>query len=183
MERRELFQILAATTVAAQAEAQHGAHSAFDPKTQRPRFFTRAEYDQLDVLCETILPADLESGGARDACVRYFLDRIALYSDSASKQQWKSGLAAVESEAKTRFGRGIRALDQKQIDELFGLLLINEVTPQTPAERFAVRLKLATIEAYGMSPVGMKHLGYKGNRAVKEFPGCVHPEHKTPPEA
>jgi hypothetical protein len=76
MERRELFRVLAATTVTS-ASAQH-AHSTRKSKAvdYKPRFFSTAEYEALDGLCETIIPADEESGGAHEAGVSMYIDTL-----------------------------------------------------------------------------------------------------------
>jgi hypothetical protein len=54
----------------------------------------------------------------------------------------------------------------------------NETNPVTSLDRFFVAVKELAIEAFYLSAVGKKSLGYKGDTAVSDFPGCTHPEHK-----
>ena len=178
MERRELFKVLAATT-ATQASGQHvhgGKKVSIGP--YKPRFFTPAEYELLDHLCETILPADEESGGARDANVPVYIDTIALYADTQGKEVWRSGLAGVDRLTEQRFQRRFSSLDNGEREQIVAALLENERSPKTEAERLATRLKSAVIEAWGVSEAGMKYFRYKGNGATFTFPGCTHDAHK-----
>jgi hypothetical protein len=177
MERRELFKILAVTGAAApQLEAQHhhGAAAA-SPANYKPRFLTPAEYEAIDRLCETILPADNESAGAHAAGVPVYIDTMALHSRAPGM---KEGLAEVERLATERFGKPVAGLTTTELAALAGALLANEQAPQSSLDRFALRLKALTIEGFSVSEVGMKHFGYKGNRGVAEFRGCTHPDHQ-----
>jgi gluconate 2-dehydrogenase gamma chain len=178
MERRELFRILAATTVSS-ASAQHNPPAAAKRAgPYQPRFFTAAEFELLDHVCETILPADDESGGARDARVPVYIDTIALYADEKSKTGWRSGLASVDQSCVQRFGKGFTVLGEGEREQMVAALLENERSPKNDAERFAVRLKSAVIEAWSVSDAGMKYFRYKGNRASYVFPGCTHAAHR-----
>jgi hypothetical protein len=178
MERRELFKVLAATSVTP-ASAQHvhkgGKTAAAEYK---PRFFTAAEYELLDHLCETILPADEESGGARDARVPVYIDTIAFYADSQTKELWRSGLASVDRLTEERFKNRFSAVETGQREQVVAVLLEHERSPRNEAERFATRLKSAVIDAWGVSDAGMKYFRYKGNGASYNFPGCTHEAHK-----
>src|SRR6267143_7194559 len=105
MERRELFRIIAATAAATQASAQH-QHSSASPDlaSYKPRFFSAAEYETLDRLCEIIIPADEQSPGAQQAQVRFFIDVMVRHSDPQNQQRWRAGLKAVEAAAQASFG-------------------------------------------------------------------------------
>src|SRR6266478_6815354 len=96
MERRELFKILAATATASQASAQHLHGAGPYLSSYKPRFFSTAEYETLDRLCEVIIPADEHSPGARQAQVRFFIDVMAHFSDPQSQQRWRAGLRSEE---------------------------------------------------------------------------------------
>ena len=178
MERRELFRVLAATTVTS-ASAQH-AHSTAKSKIAdyKPRFFSAAEFASLDGLCETIIPADEESGGAREAGVPIYIDTIALYSDERVQESWRSGLGSVDQFTRDRFQRRFAELSSGEREQIVAALLENERSPKTDAERLAVRLKAAVIEAWSVSDAGMKYFRYKGNGATLTFPGCTHSAHR-----
>jgi hypothetical protein len=176
MERRELFRILAATTVTS-ASAQHDHPSNTKTAPYEPRFFKAEEFELLDHICETILPADEESGGAREARVPVYLDTIALYADEKSKTAWRSGLASVDRATVQRFGKSFAALAEGEREQMVAALLENERAPKDDAERFAVRLKSSVIEAWSVSDAGMKYFRYKGNGSSFVFPGCTHRAH------
>lgn len=100
------------------------------------RFFTTAEYQQVDDLTEQIIPADEHSGGARAAGVAAFLDASLAESDPAVQRQWRAGLRAL---------RGVRLADAVKT-EFFG------------------ELKRRTAHAYYTSKIGIHdEMGYKGN--------------------
>jgi gluconate 2-dehydrogenase gamma chain len=178
MERRELFKVLAATTVRP-ARAEH-AHSTGKRTTSayKPRFFSAVEYELLDSLCETIIPADEESGGAHDGGVPVYIDTIALYGDARSQESWRSGLTTVDAFTQGRFQRRFTELTNGEKEQAVAALLENERAPKTEAERLATRLKSAVIEAWSVSDAGMKYFRYKGNGATLTFPGCTHAAHK-----
>jgi hypothetical protein len=108
-----------------------------------------------------ILPADEEGGGAMEAGVPLYIDTLVFHADDAVKEFWRSGLAAA---AETR----------ESAAEVVRTLARGEGAPTTVAERFFVRLKAVTIEAFFQSQTGMTYVGYKGNTGVMTFPGCTH---------
>lgn len=59
------------------------------------RFFTAAEWTQVDQLTEEIIPADEHSGGARAAGVRAFLDFSLSEAVPAVQRQWREGLKSM----------------------------------------------------------------------------------------
>lgn len=182
MDRRNILKVLVSLPLAAEAGlCQHSGHKErpFRLASYVPRFFTADEYRLLDTLCETILPADKESGGAHDAGVAFYLDTKLVHSNEALQKDWRSDLAALEHSSHAQFGGKFVDLDAAARSQLMGQLLANETSPQNPLEQFAVRLKAATIQGYCLSEVGLQHFGYAGNTAIAEFPGCTHPEHKS----
>jgi len=59
----------------------HGAvQQRASTASYKPRVFTAREYQLLDLLCDAILPADAESGGAHDAGVAFYLDTVVFHS-------------------------------------------------------------------------------------------------------
>jgi len=180
LERRELFKILAATA-AAPASGQHpqGAE-ALDLPSYRPRFFSAAEYEMLDRLCEIIIPTDAQSPGAHQAQVRYFIDVMVRFSDQQNQERWRQGLKAVDGAAQASFGKAFVKCSGKQQDAIVARMAQNEGAPTNELERFFAPLKRLTVDGYHLSDVGARQgLGYKGDINLAEFPGCNHPEHKT----
>jgi hypothetical protein len=182
IERRELFKILGATLVAAQkgaAQHAHGTAAAIDTANYKPRFFSERQYRVIGDLTEIIIPADEQSPGAQAAGVRFYIDTVLHYAAPDVQQHWRDGLAAVEEEAHAQFGKDFPDLSAAQRDQLVAVMAEGEKSPKTEMERFFPVLKQATVDAFALSDIGMKeYLGYKGNTAIAEFPGCTHPEHQ-----
>lgn len=182
MDRRNVLKVLAALPLAPEAGlCQHSGHNQLpvDLALYKPRFFTSDEYQLLDALCETILPADTESGGAHDAGVAFYIDTKLLYSKEDVQTPWRSGLALVDQSSRAQFGRKFADVDNASRSQFVALLLSKEAAPESPVDHFAVRVKALTIEGYSVSEVGFQHFGYRGNTALNEFPGCNHPEHNS----
>jgi hypothetical protein len=154
MQRRDLFKILAATAVPANA-AEY-----------QPRFFTATQYTLIDALCEVILPADAQSAGAHEAKVAFYLDTVLFHSPAPLQAAWRRGVEAAQAAPGTPA-------------EVVARIAAAESAPSTELERFFGPLKQLTIEAYALSEIGMRqHFGYRGDTAIGEFRGCTHPEHQ-----
>jgi hypothetical protein len=150
----------------------------------RPRALTQAEYELLDELAETLLPTDETGPGAHDAHVAYYIDVVLFHSKSATVESWKDGLAHVEAFAGERFEQGFAACSVPQRQELLAALAKSEMEPQTEMDRFFVEFKRTVIDGfYASELIQREHLGYKGNTAIAEFPGCTHPNFEHPDSA
>ena len=144
----------------------------------RPEFFSADELDLLDALTEVIIPADDHSPGARAAKVARYIDVMIADDSNAAREHWRSGLAAVSGMANARFQASFVECDSAQQDEIVGELARAEESPSSLEERFFTELKRMTINGYYTSEVGIhQDLGYKGNTAVDDFPGCTHESH------
>ena len=180
MDRRDLFKIVAVTAGDAALAQHHGKAEAFDARAQKPRFHTAEEYALLDELCETIIPADAGSGGARDAGVRYYIDTHLLYAPKPAQEMWRSGLALVSEACRQAYQRSFPDLAAQERAAVLTRMLAHESSPQNDLERFGVRLKAITIEGYAISEVGMRHFRHEGNHGRLDFPGCAHPPDHPP---
>jgi gluconate 2-dehydrogenase gamma chain len=194
MDRRDALKVLIATPLAAgKGSAAHGRHApsaathaaahagaahAGAAAAYKPRFFTADEYALLDALCETIIPADAEGGGAHDAGVAFYIDTRILHSEESRQEFWRGGLAELNQRNRRETGEKFADLNEAARYKLLAALLENERSPRTALERFAVQVKALTIEAYAASEVGMGYFNYQGNTALDEFPGCTHPDHQ-----
>jgi hypothetical protein len=182
MERRELFKVLgAALVVPCDGVAQHDHRiSSAEIENYKPRFFSGEQYRAIDALTEVIIPTDEQSPGAHAAGVRLYIDTVLLYADPETQQRWRRGLASVDQWATARFGRAMVECTAVETDQVVAAMARNEKNPSSEMDRFFTTLKQMTVEAYALSDVGMtQHFGYKGNTAIREFPGCTHPEHQT----
>ena len=175
MERRTILKLAAAGVLpAAGGLVQLGC----GPGGYRPEFFSASQLDLVDALSELILPSDDHSPGARAAKVARYIDVMVADGSSELQASWESGLEAVSEQARERFGRDFSDCEAAQQEAIVADMARNEGDPRTAAERFFGRLKRMTIDGYYTSEIGIhQDLGYQGNTAVDEFPGCTHEEH------
>lgn len=175
MERRTILKLVAAGVL----PASNGlVQLAAAQDRYKPEFFSDSDFGLLDALTEVILPSDDHSPGASAAMVARYIDVTVSDGTHADQQRWRAGLTAVSTLARSRFKRGFVECEPSQQDEVVAEMSRNEASPQSELERFFAVVKRATIDGYYTSQVGIhEELGYKGNTAVDEFPGCTHGEH------
>jgi hypothetical protein len=185
LQRREFFTILGVCAANAnELFAQHDHHigdAAPAFAAYRPRALAQSEYELLDDLAETLLPADETGPGAHDAHVAYYIDVVLYHASARALQSWKNGFARVEALVDERFRQRFAACSDPQRQELLAAFAKNEMAPQTEMDRFFVELKRTVIDGfYASELIQRDHLGYNGNTAVAEFAGCTHPNFKHP---
>ena len=115
-------------------------------------FLGKESYATLEDLCDLLLPSEPGSPGAREARVAWYIDTVIRHSPAELQALWRDGLASIN----------LKNLDREAADE---------------SSFFNTRFKSLAIEAFCLSKEGQQALGYKGNRAIDQFPGCTHPEH------
>ena len=145
-------------------------------------FLSDTQYTTVDALAETIIPADAHSPGARAARVADYIDLLLSESDSDTRKTWTAGLAALDAASTDRFAVPYARLTSGQASDLIQDISRNELAPQSLLEHFFAATKSATIRGYYTSEIGIhQELEYKGNRFLREFVGCTHPEHGYEP--
>lgn len=147
-----------------------------------PKVLSASQFATLEAFVDAIIPADDRSPGAKEARVADYIDLLLSESDTPVTLQWMGGLAALDTQATTRFGTPFARLDANQMDTLLAEISANELTPQTPLEAFFVMTKHATVQGYYTSESGIhKELRYKGNQFLMEFVGCQTEDGKDCP--
>ncbi len=182
IDRRELFTIVGAgVATGSTAFAQHEHRTPATPLgAYDPRALSAAQYQTLGRIVEILLPEDDHSVSAREAGVPMYIDTTLKYGDERLKNAWLSGLEAIDRLAQTDYdGSVFLKLTTEQAVELLSNLASSEDHPETAAERFFPLLKQQSISAYYLSQSGRASLGYKGDTAIRDFPGCTHPDHKS----
>lgn len=175
MERRTILKLVAAGVLPGSSTL---LQIACTQDAYTPEFFSSYEFGALDSLTEVILPSDDHSPGAKAARVARYIDVMAADASADIQERWRSGLEAISALTEERFGRDFVKCDAEQQDQIVAEISRNEASPQNDAERFFNLLKRATIDGYYTSQVGIdEDLGYRGNTAIDEFPGCTHEEH------
>lgn len=181
IDRRELFTVIGAGVASgATASAQHEHRTPATPVgPYDPRLLSPAQYETLSRIVEILLPADEHSVSAKAAGVPMYIDTTLKYGDERLKNAWLSGLDAIDRLAQAEYNDSVfLKLTDEQAMELLNKLASSEDHPESAAERFFPLLKQQAISAYYLSHAGRDSLGYKGDTAIRDFPGCTHPDHK-----
>ena len=181
VDRRELFTILGAGFVGQSASAQHEHKTPTTPQGDNytPRVLSVAQYDTLQSMLEILLPEDETSPSARMAGVGMYIDTTLQHGDEKSRRAWRAGLDGVNQLAQQTVGGGFKQLTPPQATALLTRLADAESKPGTEVERFFVVFKQTAIGAYYLSAAGRRSLAYTGDTAIRDFPGCRHPEHRS----
>ena len=139
----------------------------------QPRLFSPSQFATLELFVDAIIPTDDRSPGAKQARVADYIDLLVSENDQRLSLEWIGGLAALDTEAMSRFRAPFTKLGAAQVDTILQTISRNEKSPQTPLEVFFVMAKQATIRGYYTSKIGIHdELHYKGNQFLKEFVGC-----------
>jgi gluconate 2-dehydrogenase gamma chain len=151
-------------------EDEKGAAAVYTPK-----FFDTHQYKTLQALCEAILPADGDAGGAIEAGAPEFIDLLT--SENADYQKILGGLLTwIDATCTMRYGKAwveCTPVQQKEILDVvaFRKSAVHDETLVEPVESFSF-LRNFTSDGFFTSKIGIKYLGYKGNTFLTEFPGC-----------
>jgi len=160
---------------AAYAHSLIQAEKADKPSGYAPKFFLPHQYKTLQTLCETILPADADSGGAIDAGAPEFID---LLTSENPRFQLKlgGGLMWLDSTCADRYGNAYLDCTLQQQKEMLDLIAYRKSAALdhdlTHGIEFFSLLRNLTSDGFFTSKIGIAYLGYVGNAFLLEFPGC-----------
>lgn len=140
-----------------------------------PKYFAAEQYKLLCVLCETILPADADSGGAAEAGAPEYIDLLT--SENAEYQHvLGGGLMWLDSASTDRHGHAYLECTQQQQTEMLGLMAYRKNLENNPEVRQAIEffalLRKLTADGFFTSKIGIEYLGYVGNAYLLKFEGC-----------
>jgi gluconate 2-dehydrogenase gamma chain len=186
--RRELLKSLSGTVVAGASlrsvspEAAKQAHRMVSAQkaaslsgSYTPKFFSAHQYKTLRGLCEAIIPADNESGGAIEAGAPEFLDLITS-ENKDFQRQLGSGIMWLDSECMERYGDTFIECTPVQQEEILNQIAFRKNAEKDsrlgPGVEFFSALRKGTADGFFTSEIGIKYLGYIGNTFLTEFPGC-----------
>ena len=188
VSRRDVLKSLSMGAVAASALHTVPLHSAELVHTQiavekaknktgayTPKFFPAQQYKTLQSLCETIIPADADCGGAIEAGAPEFID---LLTSENPEYQLKlgGGLMWLDSACADRYGNAYLNCTPQQQKEILDLIAYRKNAEHdrslSQAVDFFAFLRDLTADGFFTSEIGIKYLGYIGNTFVNEFPGC-----------
>src|SRR5207245_1080948 len=98
------------------------------------KVLSSSQYATLEALVEAIIPADDRSPGAKEARVADYFDLVLSEAQPSLKQEWLEGLAALDEEATSRFGKPFVRLDAGQVEALLTDISRYEVVKTKPEE-------------------------------------------------
>ena len=149
------------------AAAANGAYT--------PKYFSAHQYKTLQSLCQTIFPADADSGGAIEAGAPEFIDLIS--SENRDYQlKLGGGLMWLDQTCIDRYGKtylDCLPAQQKEIIDLIAYRKNAKADPGlSPGIAFFSFLRNMTADGFFTSKIGIEYLGYVGNTFLTEFKGC-----------
>jgi gluconate 2-dehydrogenase gamma chain len=140
-----------------------------------PKFFSLYQYKMLQALCQAIIPAEGDSGGAIEAGAPEFID---LLTSENSEYQLKlsGGLMWLDSNCADRYGKAYLDCTPEQQQQMLDLIAyrrnaLADFSLSQGIEFFSF-LRMMTIDGFFTSEIGIKYLSYIGNKYMKSFPGC-----------
>jgi len=153
--------------IEAEKSAQGGAYA--------PKYFSPQDYKTLQTLCETILPADADSGGATEAGAPEYIDLIT--SESPDYQvKLGGGLMWLNATCGDRYGNAYFDCTPQQQKEILDLIAYRKNADEDASlgqgVEFFSTLRSLTADAFFTSKIGMQYVGYIGNTFLVDFPGC-----------
>jgi hypothetical protein len=132
----------------------------------KPLFLNAEQNGTLVALSEVVVP------GSMSVKANQFIDVLLSVDGVEHQQDFTSSLAAVDDEARKRFGRGFANLRQNE-----QVMVVTGFQGQDAHRSELNNLKEWIAGAYYSSEPGMRELGWNGNYAFESFPGCEHGEH------
>src|SRR5579863_2060112 len=147
--------------------------SAATASAYAPKFFDAHQYKTLQALCETILPADADSGGAIEAGAPEFIDLLTSENE-VYQTRLGGGLRWLDAQCTSRYGKAYVECAPQQQTEMLDKIAYrkNAAGDESLAEgvEFFAFLRNFTADGFFTSKIGIKYLGYKGNTYITEFP-------------
>jgi len=144
-------------------------------KVYAPKFFPAHEYKTLQTLCQTIIPADSDSGGAIEAGAPEFIDLLT--SENTEYQRMLGGgLMWLDGICSDRYDKVYLDCSPQQQKEIVDEIAYRNNAVTNPGlgqgVEFFSFLRNMTADGFFTSEIGIKYLGYIGSGYLKEFPGC-----------
>ncbi len=175
--RQALRSIAASVTLGGMSieAAQHVHQHAAEAKKKaagvyKPKVFNANEYKTIAKLAEIIIPADEVSGSAVEAGAPEFIDVIANHNGEIATIML-GGLSWLDRQMERKYKvTFIDATPQQQTDML-DVIAYRKNAPDGNATgvRFFDWMRRLTADAFYTSPIGVKDIGYVGNKGMTAF--------------
>ena len=140
-----------------------------------PKYFRPQQYKTLQALCQVIIPHEGDTGGAVEAGAPEFIDLLT--SENTDYQlKLGGGLMWLDATCADRYGKpylDCAAPQQKEILDAIAYRA-NALKDGSLGQgvAFFAFLRNLTADGFFTSEIGIKYLGYIGNKYMPDFPGC-----------
>lgn len=176
--------IAGSLTRAIPLEAANYAHKVIQTEkggrfSYTPKFFSEHQYKTLQALCEAIIPADEQSGGAIEAGAPEFID---LLTSENPEYQLKlgGGMMWLDAHCRDLFSKNYLDCSADQQKQMLDRIAYRKNSLSDPSLSQGIEffsfLRKFVADGYFTSQIGIKYLGYVGNTFLNEFPGCPEVE-------
>ncbi|MGA8101162.1 MAG: gluconate 2-dehydrogenase subunit 3 family protein [Candidatus Acidiferrales bacterium] len=140
-----------------------------------PKYFSAHQYETLSSLCDSIIPKDDHSGGAVEAGAPEFIDLLTSENEEY-QAKLGGGLMWLDNFCTDRYEKQYLDCTPEQREEVLGLIAYRKNAKQnaevSQGVAFFAFLRQLTCDGFYTSKIGIADLGYVGNTALGEFPGC-----------
>jgi hypothetical protein len=139
----------------------------------QPKFFDPHQWQTLRKLCELIIPPDEKSGGAIEANAPEFIDLLT--SENPEFQtELGGGLRWLDAYCRKHYAEPFLDCSPARQKAMLDLLAYRKnSTPEiSQGISFFSLLRNLTADGFYTSKIGIEDVGYVGNSAWGEFPGC-----------
>jgi gluconate 2-dehydrogenase gamma chain len=161
--------------------AEHAHHmvaaekAASPAKAYAPKYFSAHQYKTLQAMCQTIFPADTDSGGAIEAGAPEFIDLLT--SENTDYQRvLGGGFMWLDNTCVDRYDKVYLDCSPDQQKEILDKIAYrkNSLADSSLSQgvEFFSFLRNMTADGFFTSEIGIKYLGYIGSTFLTEFPGC-----------
>jgi hypothetical protein len=140
-----------------------------------PKYFPPHQYKTLQALCDKIIPADSDCGGAVEAGAPEYIDLLT--SENPQYQlTLGGGIMWLDSTCIDRYGKAWVDCAPEQQTEILDRIAYRKSMAEDPSLSQGVAFfsfaRDLTADGFFTSKIGIQYLGYIGNTFVAEFPGC-----------
>ena len=140
-----------------------------------PKFFSPRDYKTLQALCQAIIPADSECGGAIEAGAPEFIDLLTSENEEY-QTRLGGGLVWLDSHCADLWDKTFLPATSEQRTQVLDQIAYRKNGLQdaslTQGIAFFSFLRKLTFDAFFTSQIGIKYLGYVGNTYLLNFNGC-----------
>jgi len=170
-----VLHVIPAEAAALAHQMVHKEKAATSAGKYVPKFFPEAQYAALLFLCNAIIPRDEKSSGAVEAGAPEFIDLLT--SENPDYQiKLGGGLAWLDNTCTDRYEQDFMMCSAAQKKEILDLIAYRKNAKADPTLTHGVKffafLRDLTCDGFYTSKIGIEDLGYIGNTALREFPGC-----------